>query len=220
LNEGRPEVILPGVKFFNPYAEIAKTLHRLPHWQQTGATYFITYRLADSVPKRLRDQWESERAIWLQLNPPPHTSEKEMEYHKRFSQQMERWLDAGHGECVLRHPICAGIVGDALRHFDGERCCQIAWVVMPNHVHLLVVPHPEWTLEKLLHSWKGFTSKQINRHLKRSGQLWQRSYFDRLIRDADHFANCVRYIRRNPVKARLREGEYLLYESDLAKAVR
>jgi putative transposase len=207
------------VKFFNPYAQIEKTLHRLPHWQQAGATYFITYRLADSVPKQLRDQWESERAIWLQLNPPPHTPEKEMEYHERFSQQMERWLDAGHGECLLRQPICAGIVGDALRHFDGERCCQIAWVVMPNHVHLLVVPHPEWALEQLLHSWKGFTSNQINLHLKRSGELWQRSYFDRLIRDADHFANCVRYIRRNPVKARLRAGEYLLYESDLAKAV-
>lgn len=207
------------MKFFNPYVEIEKTLHRLPHWQQAGATYFITFRLADSVPRQLRDQWESERTIWLRWNPPPHTPEQETEYHKRFSQQMERWLDAGHGECVLRQPICAGILGDALRHFDGERCCQIAWVVVTNHMHLLVVTHPEWTLEKLLHSWKGFTSKQINLHLKRSGELWQRSYFDRLIRDADHFANCVRYIRRNPVKARLREGEFLLYESDLAKAV-
>ena len=212
-------MLFRSVKFLNPYAEIEKTLHRLPHWQQAGVTYFITYRLADSVPRKLRDQWESERKIWLRWNPPPHTPEQEKEYHERFSQQMERWLDAGHGECVLRQPTCAGIAGDALRHFDGERCSQIGWVVMPNHVHVLMMPHPEWPLEKLLHSWKGFTTKQINLHLKRSGELWQRSYFDRVIRNADHFANCVRYIRRNPVKARLHEGEYLLYESEVAKAV-
>ena len=207
------------MKFFNPHAEIERTLHRLPHWQQEGAAYFITFRLADSVPRHLHDQWESERAVWLRWNPPPHTPDQEKEYHERFSQQMERWLDEGHGECVLREPACAEITGNALRFFNGVRCSQIAWVVMPNHVHLLVVPHPDWPLEKLLHSWKSFTAKEINRHLQRAGELWQRSYFDRLIRDADHFANCVRYIRRNPVKARLRDGEYLLWESDAAKAV-
>ncbi len=90
---------------------------------------------------------------------------------------------------------------------------------MPNHVHALFVQNPEHPLEDLLHSWKTFTSRNVNRLVGRSGNLWQRSYFDRLVRDEKHFRNCVRYIRRNPEKAHLLPGEYILYESDLAKQI-
>jgi len=94
-----------------------------------------------------------------------------------------------------------------------------AFVVMPNHVHAVFVQHPSWPLEKLLRSWKSFTSRKINPQLSREGTLWQRDYFDRLVRDQKHFANCVRYIRRNPERAGLRSGEYILYESELARSV-
>jgi hypothetical protein len=70
-----------------------------------------------------------------------------------------------------------------------------------------------------MRSWKGFTARQINKPLERSGSLWQRDYFDRLVRDEKHFANCIRYIRRNPEKARLGGGEYILYESETARAI-
>lgn len=142
-----------------------------------------------------------------------------MEYHRRFSAAMERWLDAGHGSCVLRDPANASIVAEALRHFDGERCTQIAWVVMPNHVHSLFVPHAGWPLSELLHSWKSYTSSAINKHMEREGALWQKDYFDRIIRDGQHLENVVRYIRRNPAKARLHTGEYVLYESELARSI-
>ena len=65
------------LKFFNPFGEIRKTRHNLPHWQQPGATYFITYRLADSVPAHLLEEWNQQRAAWLTLHPPPHTPELE-----------------------------------------------------------------------------------------------------------------------------------------------
>jgi REP element-mobilizing transposase RayT len=132
-----------------------------------------------------------------------------------------RWstFDAGHGSCLLRHPHCGEIVGDALNFFDGERYEQIAWVVMPSHVHLLFVQREEWPLQTLLRSWKSFTAHQINKLLGRSGSLWHRDYFDRLVRDEKHFANCVRYIRRNPVKAGLPLGEYQLKESSVAQSV-
>jgi putative transposase len=207
------------LRFFNPYADIRLTANRLPHWQQKGGVYFVTFRLADAVPQRLRDEWENEREGWLRVHPEPWGSETELEYHKRFSGAMERWLDAGHGSCVLRRRDCAELVAEALRHFDGERVFMIALVVMPNHVHALFVQNAEWPLEKLLRSWKGFTARGINSLLGRSGSLWQRDYFDRLVRDEKHFANCVRYIRRNPKKTGFGERESILYESDLARSI-
>ena len=90
---------------------------------------------------------------------------------------------------------------------------------MPNHVHTLFVQNTAWPLEKIILSWKGFTARRINALLGRSGNFWQRDYFDRLIRDEKHFANCVRYIRRNPVKANLRDGEFILFESELSRSI-
>jgi REP element-mobilizing transposase RayT len=142
-----------------------------------------------------------------------------LEYHKRFTGAIERWLDAGYGLCVLRRMECAKIVDEALRHFDRQRLVLISSVIMPSHVHALLIQNAEHPLEHLLHSWKSFSSRNVNRLLGRSGTLWQRSYFDRLVRDEKHFRNCVRYIRRNPEKAHLKLGEYSLYESDMAKQI-
>jgi REP element-mobilizing transposase RayT len=97
---------------------------------------------------------------------------------------------------------------------------QIAWIVMPNHVHAIFVLQGDWTLEQMIHSWKLFSARQINERLGRQGPLWMRDYFDRLVRDDRHFENCVRYIRNNPAKAHLHVNEYLHYESDLARAVK
>jgi len=207
------------LQFFNPYEDIRFTANRLPHWQQRGAVYFVTFRLADAVPHHLRTRWESERATWLRFHPQPWTVETEREYHDRFSGAIERWLDAGHGSCVLRRHDCAAVVVEALRHFDGERIAQIAWVVMPNHVHAVFVLNSPWLLENIILSWKGFTARHINPLIAHTGRVWQRDYFDRLVRDAKHLANCIRYIRRNPKKARFHEGQFVLYESALAKGI-
>jgi REP element-mobilizing transposase RayT len=206
-------------QFFNPYDHIRFTANRLPHWQQKGAVYFVTFRLADAVPEHLRQQWESDRKAWLRFHPPPWDAETEREYHERFSGAIERWLDAGHGSCVLRHPHYAAVVAEALRHFDADRVSQIAWVVMPNHVHAVFVLNPAWSLEKIILSWKGFTARKINPLLGRKGNFWQRDYFDRLVRDTSHLANCVRYIRRNAEKGRLRKGEFISYESEFARRI-
>jgi hypothetical protein len=124
------------LKFFNPFAEIERTANKLPHWQQPGATYFITFRLSDSIPAELRNRWQAERDQWLLHNPKP---------------------------------------------------------------------------------WSAEVATSINKHLHREGPLWQEDYFDRLIRDEEHFTNCARYIRRNPQKAGLKEDEFTLFESDFAK---
>jgi hypothetical protein len=82
-----------------------------------------------------------------------------------------------------------------------------------------LVLHADWNLEDVLHGWKLHTARQINQALGKRGQFWQHDYFDRLIRDEEHLRNVIRYIRRNPVKARLPSNEYSLWEGELAKSV-
>jgi hypothetical protein len=210
---------LDDLRYLDPRSEIVRTENRLPHWQQPGVPCFITFHLADAVPIHLLRGWKMERDAWLRHHPEPWTPENEQEYHRRFPGQIERWLDAGHGSSALRDPRCSQIVGGALGFFEGTRSTQLSWIVMPNHVHTLFVLHESWTLEEILHSWKRHSSRQINLLRHSTGTLWQKDYFDRLIRDRDHLINCVRYIRRNPVKARLHPSEYLLWESELARSI-
>ena len=80
------------LRFFNPYAEIRHTANRLPHWQQQGAVYFITFRLADAVPENLRSQWEAERTAWLRFHPEPWNPETEHEYHTPFPGRLSAGL--------------------------------------------------------------------------------------------------------------------------------
>ena len=201
-------------RFFDPYGEIDRRQNRLPHWQQPGATVFVTFRLADSLPRELIEGWRQERDAWRRWNPEPWSEKQDREYRRRFTATIEAWLDEAYGACLLRCVDCAKIVGETLNHFDGERCHQHAWIVMPNHVHALFSLIEGHTLETLLKSWKGFTARSINSLLLRRGAFWQKDYRDRLVRSHEHFVHCARYIRENPEKADLRPGEYLLFEGE------
>ena len=207
------------LRFFDPYGETERSWNRVPHWQQAGATYFVTFRLADSVPSVLVEELEERKREWLDKNPKPWSDEKEIEYHRKFSGLVESWLDEGRGSCLLRSPENAIELKRVFLKCDGERYHLVSFVVMPNHVHVLFVLNREFELAGEVKAWKGISARRINRNEKRGGPLWQKSYFDRLVRDLDHFQNCIRYIRRNPGKAGLSESQYLLYESELARMV-
>ncbi len=166
----------------------------LPHYEGGEIPQSITFRLHDSLPQALLDQWRDELARLPE-------DKRQNERRKRIDVA----LDAGYGECWLRDPRIGQLVEDALLHFDGQRYRLHAWVVMPNHVHALVTPLPENSLSSILHSWKSFTAKEANRGLGRSGAFWLEEYFDRAIRDENHFNNVVKYIENNPVKAGLCE---------------
>ncbi|MDY3557311.1 transposase [Gemmata sp. JC717] len=165
----------------------------LPHFDGGHEVpQFVTFRLADSVPRVRLNRWQDE----LRDRPEP---ERELELYRL----VESFLDAGHGACHLREPQIARLVEEALLHFDGRRYEMHAWAIMPNHVHTLFTPIRGRPLSGILWSWKSFTSKQANELLGLDGQFWQEDYFDRYIRDANHFADAVAYIERNPVKAGL-----------------
>ena len=198
--------------YLNPAKEIQKhTTFDLPHWQQEGKLIFVTWRLADSLPKEKIDQWRQEREMWIAEHPEPWNPATESEYHERFSKSIDAWLDAGSGDCILKDPALSGIVAQALRYFDGERYLLESFAVMPNHVHVLFRLSPEQRLEDVVHSWKSHTAKEINKLRGNTGELWQKDYWDRIVRDADHHANVLEYIRKNPERAKLKDGSYVIW---------
>ncbi len=207
------------LRYFNPFADVEKWGNKLPHWQQPGTTVFVTFRLADSLPSHLRIQWQMEREAWLLLHPKPWSPEIEAQYHQTFSRRVDEWLDQGHGECHLRDDECRKPVIETLNHNHGQAYWLHAWVIMPNHVHVLFSLLGDSGLDGETGAWKSVSTRGINKLLHRKGQLWQTGYFDRLVRDADHFVNVIKYIRRNPHIAGLKNGEYGLFESELVLAM-
>ncbi len=198
-------------KYFNPLGEVDRHRHNLPHWQQVSVGCFVTWRLADSLPECKLTQWNEEKEIWLRLHPEPWDTAMKKEYVERFDKKINQWLDAGEGSCVLQNPAIAKIVASSLFHFNTQKYNIDAFVVMPNHVHLLFsLMHP-YQLGETIRTLKGYTARMINKQLGKSGSLWQNDYWDRLVRNQVHHEKCIEYIRGNPEKAFLKHDDYILY---------
>jgi REP element-mobilizing transposase RayT len=180
----------------------------LPHYDDGHAIQTITYRLADSLPANTVRQLE----------------EQALDDEKRRA-AIEAYLDSGYGSCVLREPDNARAVVDSWRHADGDEYQLHAWVVMLNHVHVLVEPLSAQTIGDIVGAWKSVSARKILRcrtataagrlysdatgggrgpieaHQKR--HVWQFDYYDRFIRSERHYRAAVDYIHQNPVKAGL-----------------
>jgi REP element-mobilizing transposase RayT len=159
----------------------------LPHRDEPGLTQFVTFHLADSFPETLRSEWD-------------HFSKIEDDRKRRA--EMEAYLDKGRGECRLRRVDIAQIVENNFRQFAIGRYELRAWVLMPNHVHVLFkvgkVP-----MSEIVREWKKHTGRLVNKMLGKQGGFWAEDYFDVFMRDAEHERRTVRYIENNPTKARL-----------------
>jgi REP element-mobilizing transposase RayT len=225
---------LPAPKSFRGFDEHlpVRIYHRhLPHWRQEGVTYFVTFRLADSLPQgklrelaRLRQQWlntvgrssaPSSFMLSHQDNGPFNAQKKWKDVSEAWIEQIEGWLDQGSGSCMLRTKEAAAAIERCLRHDDGERYELIAFVVMPNHVHVLARPYSDrhYPLEKLEQNWKSFSAREINRHFRRVGPIWQSESFDRIVRDEEHLFRCLQYIGSNPRRAGLKSEDCIRYVS-------
>jgi REP element-mobilizing transposase RayT len=197
-------------EYFDPSEEIRKHGSKLPHWQQSESMQFVTFRLGDAMPTNKIRQWKEERDYWVACHPEPRSHQYQAEYHRRFTTQLEHWLDEGSGSCLLNDPGNRLILEETLMYDQDRRAIHHAWVIMPNHVHLIFTAHAK--LEQLMKSWKGISARRIGQ-----GSIWQKGYRDTMIRDGRHFANAVRYIRRNPVK--LPCNTYTLWQSERALAI-
>src|SRR5262249_10657565 len=108
----------------------------------------------------------------------------------------------------------------SLFHFDGERYWLADFIVMPNHVHLLVCLLGDTEIDRQCYSWKKYTAGAINAALGRRGRFWQEESFDHLVRGADEFDRFRFYIAENGSRAGLRESEYLYCPSKHLQALR
>ena len=196
----------------------------LPHYDQMGLLQFITFRLADSLPQDKLQQLEEElkeiKEAELGFGVPRLKSESfaiEVEKRKRI----EQWLDAGMGCCALRHPQMAQVTQETLILFDSEKYRLLAWCIMPNHVHVLI--EPKVPVSKIVQSWKSYTGRWARQHDAELGlgvpgkHFWMREYWDRYIRDENHFHSTIAYIHDNPVKAGLCAYSYEWPWSSAAK---
>jgi REP element-mobilizing transposase RayT len=221
---------MPSFEFYDPAAPLTVTRRNLPHWHQNGATCFVTFRTADSLPAEVIGRYKERRHAWLLahgVDPviPNWRSAfdklpriEQADFQRRFQREFQELLDAGHGACALRRPELAAIVADAIRYFDGERYHVSDFVVMPNHVHVLMGLIGEHTVDTVTSSWKHFTATKINRVLGTTGHFWQGESFDHLVRSEEQFLGLREYIAQNPVKAGLGPTEHLLYRVESAEA--
>jgi REP element-mobilizing transposase RayT len=193
----------PGFVGLHPDKRIRKYARHLPHWRQDGATYFVTFRLGDSLPEAKLIEIKNLRSHWEYTHPEPR-SEKDWEEHSReIIRRTEAWSDEGHGACYFREKRWADDLRDRLHYFHGERYRLNCWVIMPNHCHLVFRSFDRHELEDLIGAMKGVTARHINADNKSSGELWEQECFDRIIRDTEHLERVIRYIGRNPLLAGL-----------------
>ena len=150
---------------------------RLPHWEADDASYFVTFRLHDSLPPQVIARLKNERT---HLRATATTAAGRIAVNRAFGKLLDSFLDRGHGTGILREH--GEVVANALRHFDGERYELQAWCVMPNHVHVLLFIAGHAHLDRVVHSWKSYTAHMIGR-----GVIWAREYYDHVVRGPAEF---------------------------------
>ena len=210
--------------FFDPKEQTAHLVGNLPHWRQDGCLYFVTFRLADSLPSGKLNDLRIEKETWLKQHPEPSRDSPDhsgwqREYKTRFQDRIEKWLDAGHGRCILRPPEIRRVVEQALHHFDGDHYRIDSFVVMPNHVHVLVAPLKQYTLSDIVKAWKSYTAHVLVSRFGIAAPVWQKEYFDHIVRSPEHLEKFRTYIIDNPKRlARLCDEAVASTKSPLVEA--
>jgi putative transposase len=162
-----------------------KTYYRgnLPHYVPNDRPYFLTFRLAGSIPV------DEEQLGILRI--------------KRKFAEYDKMLDTiRSGPHWLKEERIAAIVKEAIHHRDGKQYELHAYTIMSNHVHMVVTLTGELPLDRVLQQLKSFTAVQCNKVLGRSGEFWMHEGYDHVIRKG-RFGYVVAYVLNNPVKAGL-----------------
>ncbi len=190
----------------------------LPHLYRENGSYFVTFRLWDAVeprgagvPPALRRGTVIPPAKKLvQKSKPSHKAGETPAPRKKPIDKMTATEIATLseppltlGSCILGRPELATLVQNSVRFFDGQRYSLAAWCVMPNHVHAVFTALGGHDPSDVLHSWKSYTSHQMNKMLRMTGSRWEQESFDHLIRSLEHFEAFVRYVENNPLAAGL-----------------
>ncbi|MCB1229976.1 MAG: transposase [Verrucomicrobiae bacterium] len=206
---------------FNPYEQVSIYERNLPHWRQRGATYFATFRTADSIPHEVHQDLKSAADDWRDIIAKarnqnsgilPENLKREFDHFQRRNRaKIESLLDGCAGDCLLRGKENLHLLAEAFHHFNGERYHLHAAVIMPNHCHVVIQPLSGHELSNILGSWKSFSARNIRGRRHPTAPFWQAENFDRIIRDECHYRNAVRCLLKNPAKARLAAEQCWLF---------
>jgi putative transposase len=218
----------PGFVHFDEYEAVRIYQRSLPHWRQAGAIYFVTFRLGDSIPQAVLNEWEYEKRIWLAargiqaggdrddwqrlIGRLPESQQRQ--FHKHFNRLFHIKLDECVGSCHLKALHCLEAVRQKLLEKDGDAYHLGDFAIMPNHVHLLVLPAPSSELEWLLKGIKGSTARECNLLLGRTGRFWQPDSYDHIVRSLEELTQYRQYIADNPNKAGIPLAADALYHAD------
>lgn len=196
----------------------------LPHWRQDGATYFVTFRLYDSVPMEARRRLEHEEDVWLQARGLSRELDRNRVwdrlserdsfiYRQHLNRLCEAVHDAGYGECYLRRDEIIEQLRAQIFTGDNDYVHVGDFVIMPNHVHMLIIPLAK-ELEDCMKRIKGSSATLCNRILGRSGTFWQADTFDHIVRNLPQREKYRKYIADNPRKAGITIPDNAYYRAD------
>lgn len=177
---------------------------RLPHIQVSGAAYFVTFRLKNSLPVEVLEQLSVESKHIRELSK----DQIDIEQHRWF-ETCDGYLDqALQGETFLKDVRVADLFAEAIHYRDLKVYDLISFCIMPNHVHLICTSLEKegetyFSLTGILHSLKRHTAKEANKILQRSGAFWPDESYDHIIRDEAELERIIKYVLHNPVKANL-----------------
>lgn len=235
-----PAIILPTASFPDlslSRPQVSQGRH-LPRWEANGAIYHIALHLADSVPQTQLDIWRAERERLQELACAarrPLTDDEVAALKVVYHEHVEKYLNAGYGECLLRNNEVSTAVANVLAHDNGKSYALHEWCIMPNHLHIIVggfqatsycsCPHeqiaapegrsstgvaaPEGrssTMRDVVATWKRVSGHLINKVLGHTGPVWHRDAYTRIIRDRVEYGHQMSYVWNNPEVAGLSSG--------------
>ena len=187
---------------------------KLPHWERQLAIYHVVFRQADSLPVSVTNQFLQEREELLRKADLPIEDRKRLEY--LVSQRIQDYLDAGHGSCLMSQPEVGFLLSQALKHFDQKRYSIFAYAVMPNHVHAVLQPFADQSLNSITHSWKSYTGHEIKKIHPDHSTIWMSESYDNIIRSEQALRLVVQYVRENPSKAGLQDWPWVYVAPQLS----
>jgi putative transposase len=185
----------------------------LPHIQPRGSTFLINFRLAGSLPRQVIEQLkieaeQLETTLSKIIDPDQKAYLEDCEQRRLFDKWDDTLHESQYGPFYLKDDTIAEIVVNSIRYHDGEWFDVVAFCIMPNHVHLVLVPREssesaDFSLAKITHNIKRNSAKLANAMLGRVGAFWQHESYDHFVRNDAQLERIIKYVLYNPVKAGL-----------------
>jgi REP element-mobilizing transposase RayT len=186
---------------------------KLPHIQPEGSTFFVTSRLAGSLPVAVVERLHRERdlvdAELTKIADSHERAEKAYQFSGSLFGKWDTALDTSNTDTKhLVNTKVAKMVVESLHFRDGKVYELLAYCIMPNHIHIVFTPLEESkdeyvSLSKIMHSLKLHTPHEANLILGRTGTFWQHENYDHFARDEKELERIIKYVLHNPVKANL-----------------